>query len=137
MEKMIFHSEDREILRDLFKCPDGKMLFFFHDEYLLSPAQVSRSLQKFSELHLVEIDNEMVRLTEIGRKWVLANRRAIFFNVGHAFWKDPLIRKEWPEDELYREILESARNDYRPKMKRMNLEFFAKRSKVNIGNSGD
>lgn len=84
-----YHSEDREILRDLYADKDWKEIYVFHEKYLLSPAQVSRSVRKLEQQELIEILDHRIRMTDHGRKWLLANRRRVFFDCGKLQWKNP------------------------------------------------
>jgi hypothetical protein len=78
MEKPVYFSEDRELLRDLYTYPAGRTYYYFHERYMLSPAQLARSLQRFSADNIITLDEELVLLSDFGKRWVLANRHSIF-----------------------------------------------------------
>lgn len=82
-----FHSEDREILRVLYAEQEWKEIYFFHEKYLLSPAQLSRTVRKLEELGIIESSGHMIKMTDFGRSWLLANRHEVFYKFGDMRWK--------------------------------------------------
>jgi hypothetical protein len=84
--KLNFSTVDREILRHLFN-EEIVSIYFFHKKYLLSPAQLSQSIQKLSENNLIKLDNFNILLTENGRKYVYNNRDIIFRKIETEYWE--------------------------------------------------
>lgn len=84
----MYFSEDIIILRTLFKNFGKEIpIFSFHKEYLLSPAQIMRSIKKFSKEDIVIISESKLKLTKIGYGWIIKNRKHLFINRKH-YWKD-------------------------------------------------
>ena len=53
---MKFYSEDIEFIKELFDKKQVK-LYLFHEKYLLSPIQLARTLKRFIEEEIVELNN--------------------------------------------------------------------------------
>lgn len=85
----ITHSEDRELLRDLYAGGDWMDIYYFHQKYLLSPAQISRAIRKLKSLKLVESMDYKIKLTDFGCRWLLSNRRQVFLKPKDMEWKTP------------------------------------------------
>jgi hypothetical protein len=66
---------------------------------MLSPAQLARSLQRFSADNIITLDEELVLLSDFGRRWVLANRLSIFFGISEKSWKEPLGSNKVSKEE--------------------------------------
>ena len=115
---MAYFSEDREILRDLFKSKGGCDLYSFHTKYHLSPAQLSRSLGKFLANGVIERDGERIFLSDYGRKWVLANRHSIFFFARNMNWKRTLAYLTWKTSD--------ENQPYQLKIGKLQMDFFEK-----------
>ncbi|MDH5426045.1 MAG: hypothetical protein OEY29_13715 [Gammaproteobacteria bacterium] len=86
-ENLYIHSEDREILRDLFINNDVLCLYKFHEKYLLSPGQIARVIRKYIKNNIFETNENTIKLTEHGKKWVYNNRNDIFRAPLNELWK--------------------------------------------------
>lgn len=111
-----FSSYERECLSALFASSDWLDMFVFHEKYLLSPGQVASFMRRFEEGSVIEAQGGRARLTEFGRRWVLANR-AVIFLVSNRVWAEaPQI------------MVEAARinpfEPYLPDLKRLQERFF-------------
>lgn len=87
------HSEDREILRILYGLSSSVDIFYFHEKYRLSPGQVARVIRKYLADELIYYKDDKLLLSELGRRWLLKNRRQIFWGIADKKWKD--IPKEF------------------------------------------
>ena len=94
---MDLYSEDIELLKWLYS-KDKIEFYFFHEKYRLSPAQLARSLKKFFDLELIEIDNVLIILTQKGREWIFHNRLKLFLSKKSKYWKN--IPEEMKQDTL-------------------------------------
>lgn len=74
---MKLYSEDIIILKEIF-AKKKISLYQFHKKYRLSPAQILRCVEKLSSKEIVEILDDYISLTELGSKWIDANRSFIF-----------------------------------------------------------
>lgn len=111
---MIFFSEDIEFLREIFEVKKISP-YHFHQKYLLSPAQMARTLRKFLNLEVIEFkDNEAI-LTKTGESWIIENRKKIFMN-SNKYWK------QVPE-YMKQESLE-INEVYKPNRKNLDSELF-------------
>jgi DNA-binding PadR family transcriptional regulator len=84
---MFIHSEDREILRDLYSSIESIDVYQFHDKYMLSPGQVARVIRKYEKSGVIEMEGGSISITKMGRKWLIKNRREIFFSVNRDAWE--------------------------------------------------
>lgn len=84
---MQLFSEDIEFLRELYAQTSVSM-YFFHEKYMLSPAQLGRTIRKFANINCVVLNGDCVELTPKGRNWIVANRRKLFFKVREKYWKN-------------------------------------------------
>jgi DNA-binding PadR family transcriptional regulator len=101
---MDLYSEDIELLKELYSSSE-KDLYFFHEKYKLSPAQLARTLKKFESEELIEIKNRIVVLTEKGRKWIFHNRGMLFLKEKSKYWKkipDEMKQEPLGINELYK-----------------------------------
>lgn len=101
---MDLYSEDIELLKVLYSSSE-RNLFFFHEKYKLSPAQMARTLKKFESKELIEIKTRVVVLTEKGRKWIFQNRGMLFLKEKTKYWKnipDEMKQKPLRINELYK-----------------------------------
>lgn len=79
-------SEIRELLRALYAADAPVDIYILHENYRLSPGQLSRAVRTLTELGVAaENDQGMLSLTANGRNWVLMNRRSIFS--AKPYWK--------------------------------------------------
>lgn len=76
---MKLFSEDIIILRNVME-KQKVLIYDFHKNYKLTPAQILRSLSKFSIHKIVEYDEINVKITEFGKEWVNANRKFIYLS---------------------------------------------------------
>lgn len=102
---MYFFSEDIEFMKELY-INNSLSLYFFHEKYMLSPAQLGRTIKKFTDLKYVLVNDFDVVLTEKGRKWIIANRRELFLKTKEKHWKKVPI-------EMTREVF-NINNTYKP-----------------------
>lgn len=100
---MDIYSEDIELLKELY-LREKVDLYFFHEKYKLSPAQLGRTLKKFNDAGYIIIDKQDVILNEIGRKWIIGNRRQLFLKEKSKYWKkvpEEMTQKNLSINELY------------------------------------
>ena len=116
---MTYSSFEKEILKALFESGDWVDLYTLHEEYLLSPGQLSYAVRNFARSKIVESDGLLVRLTEHGQKWVFAHRREIFLSDRNRYWAEPLDDGALPPMPVAQ--------PYLPKLKNANLKFLRKR----------
>lgn len=111
-----YQSYERVMLATLFKSVDWVDLFIFHERYLLSPGQVASFIRRFEDAGLVAADIMAAKLTDLGRRWVLANRQAIFLTPDRVWAEAPQI------------LIEASRigafAPYLPDLKRIDERFF-------------
>lgn len=84
---MYIFSEDIEFMRELY-IYNSVSLYFFHEKYMLSPAQLGRTIRKFTDIECVILNENRIELTEKGRKWIIANRRELFLKTKEKYWKN-------------------------------------------------
>lgn len=79
---------DREILKNLLKedCIDW---YYFHEKYRLSPGQFSRSMKKLETFGYLVIIDEKIKITEKGRKYLIAERNNILRKNSPEHWELP------------------------------------------------
>lgn len=117
--EMPYSSFEKEILRALFERGDWLDLYELHEEYLLSPGQLSYAVRKFDRDEIIDVDGLLVRLTEQGQKWVFAHRREIFLADRNRYWaelSDHKVQTPMP-----------AVQPYLPKLNNANLKFLKNR----------
>lgn len=112
---MEYYSEDIKFIKELFERKKVN-LYFFHEKYLLSPAQLARTIQKFVEEDVVELVNEEVKLTAKGEKWIICNRKSLFLHERKKYWKE--IPTEMKQESI--EINEF----YKPNRNKIDTELF-------------
>lgn len=94
-------------------------LYKLHEEYLLSPAQLSCTIRKLIEIDAVELNGLLARLTDCGRKWIFAERRRIFLSDRQRYWAYSVGAEPAARMPVY--------NPYLPKLKNMDIRFLAKK----------
>ncbi|CAL2080800.1 helix-turn-helix domain-containing protein [Tenacibaculum sp. 190524A05c] len=112
---MKFFSEDIEFVKELF---DSKQvnLYHFHEKYLLSPAQLARTIKKFREEGIIELNDDKISLTTKGEKWIICSRKKLFLNERNKYWKEvPLEMKQ--ESIMINEF-------YKPNRNKLDTELF-------------
>lgn len=101
---MEIYSEDIEFLKELYL--ENKVdLYFFHEKYRLSPAQLSRTISKFIEKDLITLKDNCVILNETGKKWIVSQRKHLFLNESRKYWKkapENMMQKTKLINELYK-----------------------------------
>jgi hypothetical protein len=90
---MYYSSADKRILLDLFKKQNSIQLYFFYKEYKLSPAQLSRFVRIFNEIGVISIQDDFIKLTEFGKKWMIKYRKDIFLKPKEKSWRT--VPSEW------------------------------------------
>ena len=110
-----YFSEDIEFLKELLS-KDKVELYFFHNKYMLSPAQMARTINKFEELGLIDITNDEVSLNELGRRWIIENRKFLFLNENVKYWK------EIPEEMKQKKI--AINKPFKPNRRNIDKELF-------------
>lgn len=112
---MNLFSEDIELLTELYS-KNSLELYFFHEKYKLSPAQLGRTLKKFKDLGLIKLHEKNVILTEKGSNWIIGNRKKLFLNEKLKYWKN--VPEEMKQNSL-------GINDlYMPNRKNLDNEIF-------------
>ncbi len=71
-------SKDKEILDTIAKNPTD--CFHFREKFKLSPENVVESILKYKKMGIFMLQNNMLSITEKGKKWLLKNRYAIYSN---------------------------------------------------------
>lgn len=112
---MEIYSEDIEILRELIS-KESVDLYCFHEKYKLSPAQLARVINKFIEINLIIVSNNVISLTKDGNNWVFKNRKVLFLKERKKYWKE--IPEEMKQEKI--EINEL----YKPNRKKLDKELF-------------
>lgn len=119
---MNFMTEDILLLRKLL-LDETVDLYALHNHYRLSPAQIARSVAKFTEKEWIELLSGMqVRLTSEGRKWCTENAVKILAKKREKYWK------QIPEDMCQAQLQPNTL--YKPNLGKMN-----KRTKVRHADS--
>lgn len=114
---MKLFSEDILLLKELFKT--GKTeLYFFHEKFMLSPAQLARSLRKFENEGLLIVKEKQVSLTDVGKEWIFENRKNLFVNEREKYWK------KVPENMKVPQL--GINQLYKPERKKIDKEIFLK-----------
>lgn len=91
---MIYSSFEKWLLKKLYSSKSSHNIYDLHIKYNYSPAQFSRFVNKFTTNNVVEIDSEnSISLTDIGKEWILANRKSIFLKSKKQKWVD--IPEDW------------------------------------------
>ena len=86
-------SSDKKILLELFIERKSIYIYYFHEKYLFSPAQINRFVRNYLKEKIVSFDDYKIKLTEHGIKWVTYNRGKIFLSSNKKEWKK--IPNEW------------------------------------------
>ena len=109
------YSEDIELLKELYSKTNIDM-FFFHEQYKLSPAQLARTLKKFTDAGLIILDSRNIILNENGRRWIIGNRKELFLKEKSKYWKNI-------PDEMKQDLL-NVNELYLPDRKKIDNELF-------------
>lgn len=86
IENMNFNTVDREILRGLLNSK-FRTLYFFHENYLLSPTQIVISIKKLTEIDLIEKRGNRIWLKENARGTILKYKNKIFRTNKNENWR--------------------------------------------------
>lgn len=86
---MILGSAEREILRRSFNSFGAIDLYALHEEFLLSPGQLSRATRQLTSLGLAEVDGLKLKLTTGGLEWIFQNRHDLFLRDRNRHWAEP------------------------------------------------
>lgn len=86
-------SSDKKILLELFKERKSIYIYYFHEKYLFSPAQINRFVRNYLEERIISFIDYKIKITELGIKWIIHNRKKIFLSSNKKEWKK--IPKEW------------------------------------------
>lgn len=79
--------EDIEFIRAII-TQKNVSLYHFHEKYMLSPAQLAKTIKKFESIDIVKMSNQYaIKLTVFGRKWIIKNRKLIFLSEKDKYWK--------------------------------------------------
>lgn len=106
---MKLHSEDIIILKEIY-AKQKVSLYELHTKYRLSPAQILRCIEKLNSKEIIEILDDFIVLTEIGSKWIDANRSFIYmkkFEYISRFNEDLHSIKKIKENSLYKPNIKS------------------------------
>ena len=96
-------SADIVILRELYRN-ESLDIYVFHKLYSLSPAALAQTINRFLKLGVIEIQDDLIRLTDFGLKWILSNRKSLFLKDRVQEWKDVpdyMLKTKIPVDSLY------------------------------------
>jgi len=80
-------SSDKKILLELFTERKAIYIYYFHEKYLFSPAQINRFIRNYLKEKIISFDDYKIKLTEYGIKWIVHNRRKIFLSHNKKEWK--------------------------------------------------
>lgn len=89
LNNIVFHSEERILLRALFAEPRLGNLYALHEQFMLSPAQLINSINKLVLCGLVVFDGDTVVLKKAGRAWIIKHRKKLFFENTEPYWQMP------------------------------------------------
>ena len=112
---MRLFSEDIEFMRELY-IYNSVSMYFFHEKYMMSPAQLGRTIRKFTKIGCIRISDSDIELTENGRRWIIANRRELFLKAKEKYWKN--IPIEMAQEKF------KINDTYKPITKKLDSELF-------------
>jgi len=87
VDKIVIHSEDKEILLALYQEKLGVSMYAFHDKYLLSLGQIARVVRKYKAIGVFDLGKDTLSLTTFGRNWLISNRVVLFNSKRKLHWK--------------------------------------------------
>ncbi len=67
-------KSDIKILLELYKSANGLTPYHFYQRFKFGPAEVYKSVTKFSQKNFLEIDKDNIRITKLGKEYVEKNR---------------------------------------------------------------
>lgn len=112
---MQLFSEDIEFIKELYLYNSVSM-YFFHEKYMLSPAQLGRTIRKFADIECVIMNENRIELTEKGRKWIIANRQELFLKTKEKYWKN--VPADMTQDTI------KISDKYKPNRNKLDSELF-------------
>ena len=112
---MNLFSEDIEFVKELY-AKRSVNIYVFHEKYMLSPAQLGRTIKKFLDLECIRINNDNGEITEKGLNWIIANRQELFLNSKYKYWKNVPF-------EMEQEAIKTD-DTYKPNTKKLDPELF-------------
>lgn len=112
---MKFFSEDIEFLKELYEKKKVN-IYLFHEKYMLSPAQLARTINKFTDKRIIIFKDNVVTLTKKGEIWIISNRKFLFLKEKNRYWKD--IPKEMKQERI------GIKDLYRPNKRKIDKELF-------------
>lgn len=98
-----FSTYERLLFRELFPAKEGKDVFYFHEQYQLSPAQIYAFITEYGSRELVKMNGTKIFLTEMGRQKIWQRRFVIFEKSVDRTWRPPGETLAWnnkPELDL-------------------------------------
>lgn len=114
---MDLFSEDIEFLKELY-YRDQVEIYFFHEKYMLSPAQLARTIRKFEAEGIIVINDSTISVTTKGKKWIFAKRKELFLGQRTKYWKTiPLEMKQFKID---------INEPYKPRSSNLDPEIYKK-----------
>lgn len=120
----MFSSVEIEILRDLYLNPEGERIYHFYSKYNLSPEMIANMLLLYKDFGFIDILDNRATLTIKGRKWVFANRKAIFLTKRDMFWKN--VNSD-DQTETYEKL--SINKLYLPRVNKIDTELIKRKEK--------
>lgn len=70
------NSKDKEILDTIAKNPTN--FFEFREKFKLSPENIVEFISKYKDMGIIKFNNDILSLTDEGKKWLLKNRHSIY-----------------------------------------------------------
>jgi hypothetical protein len=93
MNQLYISSSDKKIFLELFSNRKPLDIYYFHKQYLFSPAQISRFLRTYCKKRIIEFSDNKIYLTEHGKNWIIRNRYSIFLSQNKTHWVK--IPEDW------------------------------------------
>ncbi len=78
MEDNKYSISERIILKELYQSNKFMNIYYFHEQYMLSPAQLNNFIRKYENINVVICNDYSIKLTQYGKNWILKNRNIIF-----------------------------------------------------------
>jgi hypothetical protein len=102
---LIINTADRTILRYLYRSFGIPLsLFQLHNDYRFSPGQLGSFVAKLGEIGIIDLHNEYISLTDLGKKWLISHRNKIFYSHVQYDWREipkEMRKREIDIDSLY------------------------------------
>jgi hypothetical protein len=71
----------KKILLTLLNDPDGKSLFYFHEQFSLPPSELYLLAQELSSKGFIRLDDERLFITTYGKHELIANKKKYFLDL--------------------------------------------------------